>query len=88
MSDSDWLGGFTLEELLGATPIAKPEPKKPSLLGRIIGAPFKLVFGLLKLPVTAVQRVLATALKGVRAVLLAPLRVLKVLLPPWTSKKK
>ena len=82
MADNDWLGGFTLEELLGAAPVTKTkkqqrkEAGKRSFLNATLGAPFRAVAALIKLPVT-----IATS------VLKSPFKLLGLLTKPMRRKK-
>ena len=67
-SNNDWLDGYTLSELLGAAPVTK-SPKqlkqdkkaekkaagKRGLMSTVFGAPFRVVAGLVKLPITIAE---------------------------------
>ena len=70
----DWLDGFSLEELLGASPVS--EPDGPGVVARMIGAPFKLIKALVLLPI----RLVASLIK-------LPFRVLRAILPPGGRKR-
>jgi hypothetical protein len=82
MADNDWLGGFTLEELLGAQPVTKTkkqlrqEAGKRSFLSATLGAPFRLVGAVMRLPFTLLG-----------AVLKLPTRVLRLVTSPLRRKK-
>ncbi len=68
--NDDWLGGYTMQELLGAVPVSK-SPKqikqekkaakkasgKRGVLSTVFGAPFRLVAALVKLPVTLIGKI-------------------------------
>lgn len=69
--DIDPLGGFSIEQLFGLAPVMVDE-KKQSIVGRVLGAPFKVLGALLMLPF----RLLAIAIK-------LPVRAIKAILPPW-----
>ena len=63
--DVDPLGGFSLEELMGLDPITQPEPKKQSLIGRLLTLPFRLVAAVIRLPF----RILGLPVRLARAIL-------------------
>jgi len=75
----DWLGGYTIEELLAAKPITKTkkelrkEAGKRSFLNATLGAPFRLVGALVTLPATIVGGVVKLPFRLIGAVL-KPLR--------------
>jgi len=69
--DIDPLGGFSLDELLGADPVSVVD-KKQGLIGRVIGLPFRLIAALIKIP-----------FKLLAAVAAFPVRVLKATFPPY-----
>lgn len=73
--DIDPLGGFSLEQLLGLDPVVALENKQ-SIIGRILGAPFKVLGALLMLPF----RLLAMLIK-------VPVRAIKAILPPYGNRK-
>lgn len=92
MADNDWLGGYTLEELLGSKPVTKTkkqervEAGKRSFLSATLGAPFRLVGAALKLPVTIVSRLLGGVGMAVGEVVKLPVRLLGALVSPWRKK--
>ena len=71
--DIDPLGGFSMEELFGLSPVSQVE-KKQSLIGKIVGLPFR-IFGML----------VALPFKLIRAVLMLPVRLVKAILPSKSS---
>ena len=77
------MGGYTLEELLGSEPVSKVEKKKPGLIAKIVGAPFRLVLGIVKLPVTIVSRLVGGVAKALREVVTLPVRLVRAVLSPW-----
>ena len=98
-SDNDWLGGYTLQELLGAAPVSK-SPKqikleekaakkaagKRGLIATVVGAPFRLVAGLIKLPITVVTKLLNGAMRAVTELVKLPVRLICALVSPWRNK--
>jgi len=95
-SNNDWLGGYTLQELLGAPPVTK-SPKqikqddkaakkaagKRGMVSTIVGAPFRLIVGLIKLPVTLVTKLGAGVARALSELLKLPVRVLGALVSPF-----
>ena len=67
--DIDPLGGFSMEELFGLSPVSQLE-KKQGVVGKIIGLPFRILGMLVALP-----------FKLIKAVLLLPVRLVKAILP-------
>ena len=82
MASDEWLGGYTLEQLLGAAPVSEPV-KKQSLLGKLLGAPFRLVVGLVKLPFIIVGRMIAGVGSAIGEVAKLPVRFVSAILRPW-----
>jgi len=82
MGSDEWLGGYTLEQLLGAAPVSEPV-KKQSLLGKVLGAPFRLVVGLIKLPFTILGRLVAGAGSAIGEVAKLPVRFVSAIIRPW-----
>lgn len=86
----DWLDGYTLEELLGALPVSKTKKQlktekkyerkaagKRGPVSAVVGAPFRLLIGLIKLPITLLGGLLKL-----------PVRLLGLLTRPFRSSKK
>ena len=103
MADNDWLGGYTLEELLGSKPVTKTkkqtkkhkkqtkkqarvESGKRGFLSATLGAPFRLIGGILKLPFTVVGRLAGGVGKAAGEVVKLPVRVLGAIASPWRKK--
>jgi len=89
---NDWLGGYSLEELLGATPVTKTkkqmrqESGKRGIVSATLGAPFRLIGGLLKLPITIVTKLLGGLGAAVGEVVKLPVRLVGALISPWRKK--
>jgi len=89
---NDLLGGYSLQELLGATPVTKTkkqlkkESGKRGIVSSIVGAPFRLIMGVLKVPITIVSRLLSGLGKAVGEVVKLPLRMVGALVSPWRKK--
>ena len=83
MASNDTIGGYTLGELLGADPIKKPEPKKKGAVAKIVGAPFKLIGAILKLPVTVVSRLVGGIGGAIGEIAKLPVRLVGALAKPW-----
>jgi len=72
MADNDWLGGYTLEQLLGPDPVTKTkkqlkaESGKRGFLSATLGAPFRLVGALFKLPLTIVGQIFKLPVRVLR----------------------
>lgn len=80
MADSnDWLGGYTLEELLGAAPVVKTkkelkkESGKRGIVSATLGAPFRFIGAILKMPFK-LAGIAAKLPKGVLRMMLRPFR--------------
>lgn len=82
MGSDEWLGGYTLEQLLGAAPVSEPV-KKQSVLAKMLSAPFRLVIGLVKLPFTIVGRIVAGAGGAIGEVVKLPVRFVRAIIRPW-----
>ena len=78
---NDWLGGYTLEELLGAAPVTKSKKQlkqekkqakkaagKRGIVSATLGAPFRLIAGLIKLPIKTVMGVVKAPFRLVGAI--------------------
>ena len=95
-ANNDLLGGYTLHELLGAPPVTK-SPKqikkddraakkaagKRGIIATIVGAPFRLVAGIIKLPITVVTKLANGVLRALTEVVKLPLRLVSALASPW-----
>ena len=94
--DNDWLGGYTLQELLSAAPVSKSPKqlkqekkaaKKASgergLLSTIVGAPFRLVAGLVKLPIMLVSKLFSGVTRALTEIVKLPVRMVGALTSPF-----
>lgn len=92
MADNDWLGGYTLEELLGSKPVTKTkkqvrsESGKRGFVSATLGAPFRLVGAVVKLPFTIVSRLVGGVGMAAGEVLKLPLRLVGAFVSPWRKK--
>ena len=98
-SNNDWLGGYTLQELLGAAPVSK-SPKqikkddkaakkaagKRGITATVLGAPFRLVVGLIKLPITVVTKLVNGVVSALTELVKLPFRLLGAMASPWRNK--
>ena len=97
-SKNDWLGGYTLQELLGAAPVTK-SPKqikkddkaakkaagKRGIIATIAGAPFRILAGLIKLPITIATKLANGIVRALTEVVKLPLRLVSALVSPWRN---
>ncbi len=87
----DWLGGYTLEELLGAAPVSKSKKQlkeekkqlkkasgKRGIVSATLGAPFRLLGALIKLPLTLVNKLVG----GIVGLAKLPFRLVGSILRP------
>ena len=95
----DLLGGYTLQELLGAAPVTK-SPKQikkdhkaakkaagnRGIVATVIGAPVRLVVALAKLPVTVVSKLVNGVVSALTELVKLPFRLLSALASPWRNK--
>lgn len=95
-NNNDWLGGYTLQELLGAAPVSK-SPKqikrekkaerkaagKRGAVSTVAGAPFRAAAGLVKIPVRIVTKLINGVVGGVVEILKLPIRVVGAIVSPW-----
>jgi hypothetical protein len=93
---NDRLGGYTLQELLGAAPVTK-SPKqmkkdekaakkaagKRGVVATVIGAPFRLVVGIIKLPINVAAKLANGVLRALTEVVKLPVRLVSALVSPW-----
>ena len=93
---NDWLGGYTLQELLGAAPVTK-SPKqikkdnkaaqkavgKRGVVATVVGAPFRLIVGIIKLPISVASKLANGVLRAVTEVVKLPMRLVSALISPW-----
>ena len=85
----DSLGGYTLQELLGAAPVSKSkkqlkqESGKRGIVSTTVGAPFRLLAALVKLPVTAITKLVG----GIVAIVKLPFRLLGSIFRPRRNRK-
>jgi len=93
---NDWLGGYTLQELLGAAPVTK-SPKqmkkvnkaaqkavgKRGVVATVVGAPFRLVVGIIKLPISVATKLANGVLRAMTEVVKLPMRLVSALVSPW-----
>jgi hypothetical protein len=98
-SNNDWLGGYTLQELLGSAPVTK-SPKqikkdekatkkaagKRGIIATVVGAPFRLIAGLIKLPIRVVTKLVNGAVSALTELVKLPFRLLGALASPWRNK--
>jgi len=89
---NDWLGGFTLEELLGSAPVTKTkkqikkESGKRGMVSATLGAPFRLVAALVKLPMTLATRLAGGIGGALLEIVKLPMRLAGALANPWRKK--
>ena len=97
MASNDWrLGGFTIEELLGAPPVSKTKKQlkvekkqtrkaegKRGVVSATLGAPFRLVIGLVKLPLTLLGKLAGGIGAAVGEIVKLPVRVAGALVSPF-----
>ena len=88
---NDWLGGYTLQELLGAAPVTK-SPKqikkdkkaaqkavrKRGVVSTGVGAPFRLIVGII-----VASKLANGVLRAVTEVVKLPMRLVSALISPW-----
>ena len=93
MADTnDWLGGYTLQELLGAAPVTKTkkqlkkESGKRGIVSTVVGAPFRLLIAMIKLPVTVVAKIAGGIGKAMVEVAKLPVRLVGAIISPWGKK--
>lgn len=93
MADSnDWLGGYTLKELLDTAPVSKSpkqikkESGKRGIASTVVGAPFRLVAAVVKLPVTLVTKLVAGIVRALTEIVKLPVRLLRAVASPWRSE--
>ena len=93
---NDWLGGYTLQELLGAAPVTK-SPKqikkdkkaaqkavrKRGVVSTVVGVPFRLIVGIIKLPISVASKLANGVLRAVTEVVKLPMRLVSALISPW-----
>ena len=95
-ANNDWLGGYTLQELLGAAPVtksakqikkddkaAKKAAGKRGMVATIVGAPFRLIAGIIKLPITIATKLANGLLRAMTEVVKLPMRLISALASPW-----
>jgi hypothetical protein len=88
----DWLGGYTLQELLGAAPVSKSEKQlkkesgKRGIVSATLGAPFRLVAALIKLPITIVRKLVGGVVSALAEIVRLPFRLAGALAAPWRKK--
>lgn len=93
MADNDWLGGYTLEELLGSKPVTKTkkqeraEAGKRGFLSATLGAPFRMLAGLIKLPFALIGGILKFPLNLIAGLVKLPFRVIGAILPGGKKNK-
>jgi hypothetical protein len=85
MASNEKLGGYTLDELFGIKPIARPPEKKKSPVAKLLGAPFKLIGAVIKLPFTVIARVVGGIGNAIGEIAKLPLRLLRALIKPWKN---
>lgn len=91
-ANNDWLGGYTLQELLGAAPVTmspkqiKKRSSKRGIIATLFGAPFRLVAGLIKLPITVVAKLVNGVVSVLTELVKLPFRILGALTSPWRNK--
>lgn len=81
MTNGD-IGGYTLEQLLGARPVTQIE-KKRSKVGALLALPFTVVAAIVKLPVVLVAKLATGLVSGVGEIIKLPVRVLGALFKPF-----
>ena len=93
---NDWLGGYTLQELLSAAPVTK-SPKqikkdkkaaqkavrKRGVVSTVVGAPLRLIVGIIKLPISVASKLANGVLRAVTEVVKLPMRLVSALISPW-----
>lgn len=94
MADSnDRLGGYTLRELLDTHPVSKSptaqkkDERKRGVVSTVLGAPFRLVAALIKLPVTVVTKLVTGVTRAIGEVLKLPVRLVGALVSPWKRNR-
>lgn len=94
MADNDWLGGYTLEELLGPKPVTKTkkqeraEAGKRGFLSATLGAPFRIVGGLLKLPLSLIASVIKLPVNLIGGIVKLPFRMIGAVIPGGKKKNR
>lgn len=90
MADSnDLLGGYTLKELLDTAPVSKSpkelkaESGKRGIVSTVLGAPFRLVAALVKLPVTIVSKLVTGVTRAIAEIVKLPVRLVQAVISPW-----
>ena len=97
MAGNDWrLGGFTMEELLGAPPVTKTKKQlktekkqvrkdagKRGIVSGTLTAPFRMVIGLVKLPVLLVTKLVNGIGGALTEVIKLPVRIVGALVSPF-----
>ena len=100
MAGNDWrLGGFTLEELLGAPPVTKTKKQlktekkqvrkaagKRGVVSGALTAPFRMVIGIVKLPVLLVAKLINGIGGALTEIVKLPVRIVGALISPFRSK--
>jgi len=103
---NDWLGGYTLEELLGAPPVSKTKKQlkgdkkqakrdagKRGIVSATVGAPFRLLgtiaklpLAIAKLPLTIASKIGGGVIGAVTEVVKLPARVVGAIFSPWRKR--
>jgi len=93
MADKDdWLGGYTLQELLGSTPVTKTkkqmkkESGKRGVVSSVLGAPVRMLMALIKLPITVLTKIVTGLGRAVAEVARLPIRLVGAVVSPWRNK--
>ena len=96
VTKNDRLGGYTLQELLGAAPVTK-SPKqikkdakvaakaagKRGIIATVVGAPFRLVVGIVRLPITLATKLANGVFRALTEIIKLPVRLVSAMASPW-----
>jgi len=96
---NDWLGGYTLQELLGAAPVSKSDKQlkqekkqlkkesgKRGIVSATLGAPFRLAVKLIMLPITLVRKLVGGVVNAVIGIVKLPFRLIGSITPSPRTK--
>ena len=96
MADNDWLGGYTWQELLSAPPISKSEKQlkqeqkaakkaagKRGIVSTVLGAPIRLVVGIVKVPVMLASKLVSGIAGALGEIVKLPVRFVSALTRPF-----
>jgi len=99
MAGYDWLDGYTLQELLGAPPVSKTKKQlkqekkavrkaegKRGLVSATVGAPFRLIGTVAKLPVIIASKLVGGIVGAVTEVVKLPVRIVGAVFSPWKKQ--